>query len=88
MIFRSTPQVVSFAFSGGLAIFAAAIVAHAYAANAPPGAGAKPSSSGELDEARAQLDRAKTFLASEPQIFVAWTGARRRARHSFVVARS
>ncbi|MBG0793977.1 PAS-domain containing protein [Methylocystis sp. H62] len=66
------PQIVSFAFSGGLAIFAAAIVA-THVRERAAWCRREAALSVELDDARAQLGRAKTFLASEPQIFVAWT---------------
>ncbi|WP_246716753.1 MULTISPECIES: ATP-binding protein [unclassified Methylocystis] len=66
------PQIVSFAFSGGLAIFAAAIVA-THVRERAAWRRREGALSVELDDARAQLGRAKTFLASEPQIFVAWT---------------
>ncbi|WP_428380798.1 ATP-binding protein [Methylocystis sp.] len=66
------PQIVSFAFSGGLAIFAAAIVV-AYMRERAGWRRREAALSGELDDARARLDQAKTFLAAEPQIFVAWS---------------
>jgi signal transduction histidine kinase len=65
------PQIVSFAFSGGLAMFAAAIVI-TYVRERAVWRRREAALSVELDDARAQLDRAKTFLAAEPQIFVAW----------------
>lgn len=66
-------EVVSFAFSGGLAIFAA-VVALTHIGERKSWRRREAELSGNLEEARAKLDRAKIFLASEPQIFVAWTG--------------
>ncbi|RNJ51325.1 ATP-binding protein [Methylocystis hirsuta] len=66
------PQIVSFAFSGGLAIFAAAIVT-THVRERAAWRRREAALRLEFDDARAQLGRAKTFLASEPQIFVAWT---------------
>ncbi|MGE3264331.1 ATP-binding protein [Methylocystis sp.] len=65
------PHLVSFALSGGLAIFAAAIVI-SYLRERAVWRRRDAALSVELDDSRAQLDRAKNFLASEPQIFVAW----------------
>ena len=65
------PHVVSFALSGGLAMFAAAIVI-SYLRERAVWRRREAALSAELDDSRAQLDRAKNFLASEPQIFIAW----------------
>jgi len=66
------PQIVSFAFSGGLAIFAAAI-ALTYVRERAAWRRREAALTSALDDARAKLDRANIFLAAEPQIFVAWT---------------
>jgi signal transduction histidine kinase len=66
-------EVVSFAFSGGLALFAA-VVALTHISERKTWRGREAALTADLEETRARLDRAKTFLASEPQIFVAWTG--------------
>ncbi|MBM3577382.1 MAG: PAS domain-containing protein [Alphaproteobacteria bacterium] len=68
------PQVVSFAFGGGLAIFAAAIVM-THVRERAVWRRREAALSAESEDARAQLDRAKTFLAAEPQIFLAWKAA-------------
>lgn len=65
------PQIVSFAFSGGLAIFAASI-AITHVRERAAWRRREASLSGDLDDARARLDQAKIFLAGEPQIFVSW----------------
>ncbi|MEF3364919.1 ATP-binding protein [Methylocystis sp. 9N] len=67
------PDVLAFAFSGGLALFAV-VVALAYVGERRAWRRREAELSADLEEARAKLDRAKIFLASEPQIFVAWSG--------------
>lgn len=67
-------EVVGFAFSGGLALFAA-VVALTHISERKNWRRRESLLVSELEETRTRLDRAKTFLASEPQIFVAWTGA-------------
>lgn len=67
------PEIVNFAFSGGLALFAA-VVALVHIGERKMWARRETTLAADLQDARTQLDRAKTFLASEPQIFVAWSG--------------
>ena len=63
--------IVGFAFSGGLALFSAAVsIAHIRERGAWRRREAALLS--DLQETRAKFDRAKIFLASEPQILVAW----------------
>lgn len=66
-------EVVSFAFSGGLALFAA-VVALTHISERKTWRRREALLASELEEARVRLDRAKTFLASEAQILIAWSG--------------
>ncbi len=66
-------EVVSFAFSGGLAMFAA-VVALTHISERKIWRDRESLLLAELEETRVRFDRANTFLGSEPQIFVAWTG--------------
>ncbi|PPD42726.1 MAG: two-component sensor histidine kinase [Methylocystis sp.] len=74
--FPVDPDLVSFAFSGGLALFAA-VVALTHISERRRWRDREALLDEELEETRIDLDRAKTFLGSEPQIFVAWMGAGR-----------
>lgn len=76
--FQLDSEVVSFAFSGGLALFSA-VVAITHIRERKAWRLRETALSAELEETRARLDRAKTFLSSEPQIFVAWSGPDREA---------
>ncbi|MCC3244540.1 PAS-domain containing protein [Methylocystis sp. WRRC1] len=66
-------EVVSFAFSGGLALFSA-VVALTHISERKRWQRREAALVEELEETRARLDRAKTFLASEAQILIAWAG--------------
>ncbi|KAF2990181.1 PAS-domain containing protein [Methylocystis sp. MJC1] len=66
-------DVVNFAFSGGLALFSA-VVAIAHIGERNGWRRRETELAEELEDARARLDRIKTFMASEPQVFIAWTG--------------
>jgi signal transduction histidine kinase len=68
-------DVVGFALSGGLALFSA-VVALTHIAQREAWRRTESALTEELEETRAKLDRAKIFLASEPQIFIAWEGPR------------
>ncbi|MBL1257971.1 PAS-domain containing protein [Methylocystis sp. Sn-Cys] len=65
-------NVVSFALSGGLALFSA-VVAIAHIGERNGWRRRETELLEELEDARARLDRIKTFMASEPQVFIAWT---------------
>ncbi len=65
-------EVVSFAFSGGLALFAAAVAMN-YISERRVWRRREAALAAELADTRSRLDRAKTFLAAEPQIFIAWS---------------
>lgn len=67
------PEVVSFAFSGGLALFAA-VVALTHISERKSWRRREAQLTAGLEDARGKLDRAKTFLSAEPQILVAWSG--------------
>jgi len=64
-------EVFVLALSTGLAIFSA-VVAITYIAERKAWRRHEAELSADLEEARAQLDRAQSFLGSEPQIFIAW----------------
>jgi signal transduction histidine kinase len=66
-------DVVGFAFSGGLALFSA-VVALTHISERKHWRAREAELVSELEDARAKYDRAKTFLSSEPQAFIAWTG--------------
>jgi len=66
-------EVVSFAFSGGLALFSA-VVALTHIGERKRWQRREAAFVEELEETRVRLDRAKTFLASEAQILIAWPG--------------
>lgn len=66
-------EVVSFAFSGGLALFSA-VVALTHISERKVWRRRESELVAELEETREKLDRAKTFLESESQIFIAWSG--------------
>ncbi len=65
--------VVGFAFSGGLALFSV-VVALTHIRDRNGWRRREAMLSAELQEVRARFDRAKTFMASEPQLFIAWAG--------------
>lgn len=65
--------VVGFAFSGGLALFSV-VVALTHIRDRNGWRRREAMLSAELQEVRAKFDRAKTFMASEPQLFIAWAG--------------
>ncbi|PWB78842.1 MAG: two-component sensor histidine kinase [Methylocystaceae bacterium] len=65
---------VNLALSGGLALFSA-VVALAHLAERKAWSRREARLAGELEFARAKLDRAEIFLASEPQLLVSWDGA-------------
>ncbi|QGM99465.1 PAS domain-containing protein [Methylocystis parvus] len=66
-------DVVGFAFSGGLALFSA-VVALTHISERKSWRAREAELVSELEDARARHDRAKTFLSSEPQAFIAWSG--------------
>ncbi|WP_442756592.1 ATP-binding protein [Methylocystis sp. JAN1] len=66
-------DVVGFAFSGGLALFSA-VVALTYVGERKQWRRREAELVADLEEARAKVDRARIFLSSEPQAFIAWTG--------------
>ncbi|XCP54510.1 ATP-binding protein [Methylocystis echinoides] len=65
-------DVVGFAFSGGLALFSA-VVALTHIGERNHWRRRESLMAAELEDLRARFDRARTFLASEPQAFVAWS---------------
>lgn len=67
-------DVVSLALSGGLALFSV-VVALTHLAERKAWSRREAKLSSELELARAKLDRAEVFLASEPQILVSWDSA-------------
>jgi signal transduction histidine kinase len=67
------PDVVGFAFSGGLALFSA-VVALTHISERKDWSRREAALVADLEDTRAKFDRAKTFLSSEPQAFIAWTG--------------
>ncbi len=67
-------DVVGFAFSGGLALFSA-VVALTHIGERKEWSRREAALIATLEETRAKFDRAKTFIASEPQVFIAWSGA-------------
>jgi signal transduction histidine kinase len=66
-------DVVGFAMSGGLALFSA-VLALAHIGERRASRRRELALTAELEETRAKFDRARTFLASEPQAFVVWSG--------------
>ncbi|WP_424363108.1 ATP-binding protein [Methylocystis parvus] len=66
-------DVVGFAFSGGLALFSA-VVALTYVNERKQWRRREAELVADLEEVRAKFDRARIFLSSEPQAFIAWTG--------------
>ncbi len=67
-------DVVGFAFSGGLALFSA-VVALAHIGERNNWRRREARMAAELEDLRARFDRARTFLASEPQAFIVWSSA-------------
>jgi signal transduction histidine kinase len=65
-------DVVGFAMSGGLALFSATL-ALAHISERRIWSRREGALTAELEETRAKFDRARTFLASEPQGFVVWS---------------
>jgi len=66
-------DVVGFAFSGGLALFAA-VVALTHIAERKSWRRREADLVSDLEDVREKYDRARTFLSSEPQVFIAWSG--------------
>lgn len=66
-------DVVGFALSGGLALFST-VLALAYISERNLYRRREAALKGDLEDIRAKFDRARTFLASEPQVFVVWSG--------------
>jgi signal transduction histidine kinase len=66
-------EVVGLALSGGLALFSA-VVAVAHLTERKSWRRRELALEEELNDARAGLDRAQSFLSSEAQIFIAWDG--------------
>lgn len=66
-------DVVGFAFSGGLALFSA-VVALTHIGERNRWRRREAVLAAELEDARAKFDRARIFLASEPQAFIVWSG--------------
>ena len=66
-------DMLGFALSGGLALFSA-VVALTHISERKRWRAREAELASQLAETSAKLDRAKTFLASEPQIFIAWDG--------------
>ena len=66
-------NVASFAFSSGLSIFTV-VVALTYLSERKDWRRRAAALADELDEANAGLERARTFLSSEKQILVSWSG--------------
>lgn len=66
-------NIANFAFSSGLSIFTV-VVALTYMSERKDWLRRAAALTGELDEARASLESAKTFLASEKQILASWAG--------------
>ncbi|RTL89790.1 MAG: PAS domain-containing protein [Hyphomicrobiales bacterium] len=65
-------DIVGFAFSGGLALFSA-VVALTHIGERNHWRRREARMAAELEDLRARFDRARTFLASEPQAFVVWS---------------
>ena len=66
-------NVASFVFSSGLTIFTV-VVALTYLSERKDWRRRAVALTADLDEANAALERAKTFLASEKQILISWSG--------------
>lgn len=66
-------NIANFAFSSGLSIFTV-VVALTYMSERKDWRRRAAALTAELDEARASLESAKTFLASEKQILASWAG--------------
>ncbi len=66
-------ELVGVAISGGLALFSV-LVGLTHVAERKRWRKREAELSTQLEDARAELDRAKIFLDSEPQLFVAWEG--------------
>jgi signal transduction histidine kinase len=69
----SDSELVGFALSGGLALFSA-VVALCYIGERSAWRRRESALVDELNDARMRLDRARLFLATEPQICIAWDG--------------
>ncbi|CAJ0871877.1 two-component system, sensor histidine kinase ChiS [freshwater sediment metagenome] len=65
-------EIIGFAFGGGL-LLVSAVLALTLIGERSRWRRREAEMAAELDEARARFDRAKTFLASEPQAFVVWS---------------
>ncbi len=65
-------EIIGFAFGGGL-LLVSAVLALTLIGERSRWRRREAEMAAELDEARAKFDRAKTFLASEPQAFVVWS---------------
>jgi signal transduction histidine kinase len=65
-------DIVGFAMSGGLALFST-VLALAYIGERNAWRRREALLTADLGEARARFDRARTFLATEPQVFVVWS---------------
>lgn len=66
-------EIIGVAFGGGL-LLVSAVLALTLIGERSRWRRREAAITAELDEARARYDRAKTFLASEPQAFVVWSG--------------
>jgi signal transduction histidine kinase len=66
-------EAIGFAMTGGLALFSA-VVAIVHMSQRNSWSHREAELSAELEQTRSKLDRAKSFLASEPQILIAWDG--------------